>query len=311
VGLRYFVIIIEGSTKKCFMNPEVASNVKAILGEGPSWDAKNEILYWIDIRGGAIFSHRLGNPNDQVVAKAERVSSVVPRAKGGLALTLQHGFFTLAPNSPKFEPLSEPIETGMSTSRFNDGKCDPAGRYWAGTMDDSERTASGSLYCIDQDRKLRKLVTQVGVSNGLGWSPDNRKMYYIDSPTKKVSSFDYSLTMGEISNRRTIVDFAANNQPGVPDGMTVDVEGMLWVAHWGGSRVTRWNPDTGKLLDTISVPAGETTSLCFAGKNLDELYITSARDGLDDKALAAQPLAGSLFVVKPGVRGLPTNSFEG
>jgi sugar lactone lactonase YvrE len=293
------------------MNPEVASNVKAILGEGPSWDAKHEILYWIDIRGGAIFSHKLGNPNDQVVAKAERVSSVVPRAKGGLALTLPHGFFTLAPNSTKFEPLSEPIEADKLTNRFNDGKCDPAGRYWAGTMDDSERTASGSLYCIDQDRKLRKLVTQVRVSNGLGWSPDNRKMYYIDSPTKKVSSFDYSLTTGEVSNRSTIVDFAVSNQPGVPDGMTVDAEGMLWIAHWGGSRVTRWNPESGKLLDTMPVPAGETTSLCFAGKNLDELYITSARDGLDDKALATQPLAGSLFVVKPGVRGLPTNSYEG
>jgi len=293
------------------MNPEVASNVKAILGEGPSWDAKNEILYWIDIRGGAIYAHKLGNPNDQVVAKAERVSSVVPRAKGGLALTLPHGFFTLAPNSTKFEPLSESIEAGMSTNRFNDGKCDLAGRYWAGTMDDSERTASGSLYCIDQDRKLRKVVTQVRVSNGLGWSPDNQKMYYIDSPTKEVSSFDYSLRTGEISNRRTIVDFAASNQPGVPDGMTVDTEGMLWVAHWGGSRVTRWNPDSGKLLDTIPIPAQETTSLCFAGRNLDELYITSARDGLDDKALAAQPLAGSLFFVKPGVRGLPTNSYEG
>ncbi len=293
------------------MTLEVASNVKAILGEGPTWEAKNGVLYWIDIRGGIIYSHKPGDPDDEQVARAELVSSVVPRTEGGFALTLKHGFFSLASNSSQAELLSEPIEANLSSNRFNDGKCDPAGRYWAGTMDDSERSSSGALYVLDKNREVRKMVSGVSISNGLGWSPDSKKMYYIDSPTKKVSSFDYDLATGGISNRKTIVDFAANNLPGVPDGMAVDAEGMIWVAHWGGSRVTRWNPSTGKLLDTVITPAEHTTSVCFAGKNLDELYITSASDGLEAKALAAQPLAGSLFVTKPGVKGLPTYSYEG
>ena len=291
--------------------PQIASNIRAELGEGPSWDAEKKVLYWVDISGGVVYVHTPNNPNDEVIQRVKDVSSVVPRKGGGLALTSQHGFYGLDLQTKKLTPLTEQVESDREGNRFNDGKCDPAGRYWAGTMDAQTRTPIGALYVLERTNGLKKIVPDVTVSNGLGWSPDNKTMYYIDSPTRKVSAFDYALKTGEIGNRRTAVDFSQAQQPGNPDGMTVDEEGMIWVAHWGGARVTRWNPSKAKLLETIAVPADQTSSCCFGGSNLDELYITSARHKLDPKVLAAQPLAGNLFVAKVGVRGLPTHTFDG
>jgi len=293
------------------MNLEIATNIRAELGEGPSWDAEKGILYWVDIYSGIIYSHTPNEPNDQVIARAKDVSCVVPRKNGGLALTLQHGYYSLDLESKKLSPLTTQVETERDGNRFNDGKCDPAGRFWAGTMDGQERSPSGSLYVLERNQKLKKALPNVTISNGLGWSPDNKVMYYIDTPTMKVSAFDYSMETGIIENRRTAVDFVQNNQPGSPDGMAVDEEGMIWVAHWGGARLTKWNPSTGKLLETIEIPADQVTSCCFGGKNLDELYITTAKNGLDPKVLAAKPLSGGMFVTNVDVRGLPTNEFEG
>jgi len=293
------------------MNAEVASDVRAELGEGPSWDEEKGILYWVDIKEGIVYAHDLGNSSDKIVGRGKNVSCVVPRSNGGLALTLEHGFYSLDPNSGMMDAISESIEANLPGSRFNDGKCDPAERFWAGTMDETESKPIGSLYVFAKGKGVKKALSGITVSNGLGWSPDNKTMYYIDSPTRKVAAFDYSLQTGEISNKRIAINFDETQQPGVPDGMTVDAEGMVWVAHWGGARLTRWNPSTGKLLDTLPIPADHTTSCCFAGRNLDQLYITSARVELDEKKLAAQPLAGRLFVADVGVRGLPTYKFGG
>jgi sugar lactone lactonase YvrE len=235
---------------------------------------------------------------------------VVPRTDGGLVIASQQGLYGLDLGSKVLTPLTDMVAE-KEGNRFNDGKCDAAGRFWVGTMDAPDRNPTGALYVLERGHKLRKVLSDVTVSNGLGWSPDNRKMYYIDSPTKKVSSFDYTLSTGEIGNRRTIVDFETARQPGSPDGMTVDEEGMIWVAHWGGGRLTRWDPSDGKLLETIAVPADQVSSCCFGGSNLDDLYITSARHELDPARLAAKPLGGSIFVTKVGVRGLPTNAFDG
>jgi sugar lactone lactonase YvrE len=293
------------------MNLEVASDAKAALGEGPSWDVRSKILYWVDIVGGLIYAHTPGSSSDEIVAPASGVSCVVPRKSGGLALTLPHGFFGLDLSTKKLEAISVSLESDIPTNRFNDGKCDPAGRFWAGTMDEKEKNPAGSLYLLGTDRSLKKVLSGVTISNGLGWSPDRKTMYYIDSPTRKVWSFDYSHQTGDISNKRTAADFDEAEQPGVPDGMAVDAEGMIWVAHWGGARVSRWNPVEGKLVETLPVPADHVTSCCFAGSNLDELYITSAREGFDQTYLAKMPLSGSLFVANVGVKGLPTYAFEG
>jgi sugar lactone lactonase YvrE len=292
--------------------PEVVSNITAELGEGPSWDAEKKVLYWVDISGGIVYAHTPNDPNDEVVQRVKSVSSVVPRRGGlGLVLTSQHGIFGLDLKTKVLVPMAEEVETDRERNRFNDGKCDPAGRFWAGTLNGLRDAPSGALYALEKNHRLRKVLPDVTVSNGMGWSPDNKTMYHIDSPTRKVSAFDYALGTGEIVNRRTVVDFSQAQQPGNPDGMTVDEEGMIWVAHWGGARVTRWDPSSGRLLDTIAVPADQTSSCCFGGDDLDELYITSARHQLDPKVLAAKPLGGSLFMAKVGVRGLPTHAFDG
>ncbi|MDA4123582.1 MAG: SMP-30/gluconolactonase/LRE family protein [Thaumarchaeota archaeon] len=294
------------------MIPEIASNIRAELGEGPSWDAEKKVLYWVDISGGVVYVHTPNDPNDKLVQRVKDVGCVVPRKGGGLAVASQHALYGLDLQGKTLTPLTEQVETDKAENRFNDGKCDPAGRFWAGTMDGRPtRSPIGAFYVLEKGRKLKKVLSDITVSNGMGWSPDNKTMYYIDSPTRKVSAFDYALSTGEIKNRRTVVDFAQTQQQGNPDGMAVDAEGMIWVAHWGGGRVTRWNPSNGKLLDTIIIPADQSSSCCFGGDNLDELYITSARKGIDPKLLAAKPLTGALFVVKTGVRGLPTNAFDG
>jgi sugar lactone lactonase YvrE len=292
--------------------PERASNIRAELGEGPSWDAEKKVLYWVDISGGIVYVHTPNNPNDEVVQRVKSISCAVPRrGGGGLVLTSQHGIYGLELKSKVLTPLTEQVETDREENRFNDGKCDSAGRFWAGTMNGLKNAPSGALYVLERNHGLKKALPGVTVSNGMGWSPDNKTMFHIDSPTRKVSAFDYALRTGEIGNRRTVVDFSQAQQLGNPDGMAVDEEGMIWVAHWGGARVTRWNPLNGTLLETIAVPADQTSSCCFGGDNLDELYITSARHNLDPKILAAKPLSGSLFMAKVGVRGLPTNAFDG
>lgn len=291
------------------MNPEPVIDSRAELGEGPSWDGKNGVLYWVDILRGEVHTYDPERSLDSGVRTKEYVSCVVPRRSGGVAVTLRHGFFTLDLRDGRLSPLAE-AEKDMPSNRFNDGKCDSAGRFWAGTMNMERERGRGALYRLVKN-EVRKVLSGVSTSNGLGWSPDNTTMYYIDTPTRRVSAFDYDLGSGALKNPRTVVDFAETDQPGDPDGMAVDAEGMLWVAHWGGYRVTRWNPETGSQTDSVTLPAAHVTSCCFGGRSLDELYITSARVGLSAQALSAQPHAGSLFRVKAGAKGLPTSAFDG
>lgn len=268
------------------------------LGEGPVWDARDQSLYWVDIpesrvhqiaADGSLSSWDTGQP----------VGTVVPRASGGLAVAVRDGFMALDPVSGTLTTLAE-VERDRPENRMNDGACDRAGRFYAGTMADDESPGAGALYRLDPDLSVTRLVTGVGTSNGIGWSPDERLMYYIDSQVNRVDVFDYDPATGEIAGRRP---FAAVGGGGVvPDGLTVDADGGVWVAVWGGYAVLRHDPG-GQLLETLELPAARVTSCVFGGPDLDRLYITTAAGPGES--------AGALFVCEPGVTGQPSHPFRG
>jgi sugar lactone lactonase YvrE len=289
------------------VDPRLVVDCQAELGEGPSWDDKDGNLFWVDIFQGQIHRYDPRVPKDDAFYAGKYVSCVVPRRSGGVVITLQHGFYSLDVNGGNASVLAK-VEESLPETRFNDGKCDPAGRLWAGTMDIGERAPVGALYVLEARSGVRTALKGITVSNGLGWSPDKATMYFIDSPTRKVFAFDYDVQTAELKNRRTAVDF--RDQPGEPDGMAIDEEGKLWVAHWGGWRVTRFNPATGRAMEAVALPVSQVTSCCFGGGQLDRLYITSARNGLCPDVLKKEPLAGGLFEVETGVKGLPTFQFE-
>ncbi len=209
------------------------------------------------------------------------VGCLAPRKDGGLVIAQRFGFWNFEPDTNKLITLASP-KGEPSNNRFNDGKCDPRGRFVAGTMDHNEQEASGSLYSLSVDGRVKRLLKDVRISNGIAWSPDYKAMYFIDTPTRDVKAFDYDLETGQIANPRVIIHFA--DTFGWPDGMTSDLNGDLWIAMWSGARITQWKPD-GTLLEQFAVPALQVTSCVFGGADMDELFITSARVGMDAASL--------------------------
>jgi sugar lactone lactonase YvrE len=284
------------------MHIELLFDAKAALGEGPIWDSHTETLYWIDILNKRIYSGL-----EILTELDDLIGCIVPRKSGGLMLTQRSSFASLELDPVKLTPLFT-LKDEPSNNRFNDGKCDPCGRFFAGTMDMGEKDPNGSLYSFD-GKSVTKLLSNVTISNGLTWSPDYKTFYYIDTPTREVKAFDYDLETGGIANPR--VPIQVPKALGWPDGMTSDMQGNLWIAMWGGAQVTKWNPSTGQLLEQIPVPAKNVSSCIFGGKNLNELYITSARKGLDEATLRQYPLTGGLFRIQTNAEGMPTFEFEG
>ena len=294
------------------MQPELLLDARADLGEGPAWDASRGLLYWVDIHTGRLHTYDPSEEIDHWVNVGKSLGCVAPRpvslqTRGtSLVIALNSGFMTFNLPSQRMVFLANP-EPHLTGNRFNDGKCDPAGRFLAGTMDDAEKEASGSLYSYSPDGTLKTLLTGVRISNGLTWSPDYQTFYYIDTPTRQVTAFDYDLATGNIANPRPVVNVPP--KLGWPDGMASDSEGMLWVAMWGGAKLTRWNPATGQLLEAIPVPALNVTSCVFGGPDLTDLYITSARKGMSAEQLAKVPLSGGLFRIHTKIKGMPTFEF--
>jgi len=286
--------------------PELVLDKQAQLGEGPSWDANTHTLYWTNISAGEIHTFLPKTGGDYVTSVGESVGCIAPAKTGGLIIASQSGIARFDPVSGLRTPIASP-EAGMPGNRFNDGKCDPAGRFLAGTMDNAELEASGSLYSLSPNGILKTLLTGVRISNGLAWSPDHATLYYIDTPTRTVMAYAYDLSTGEISQPRGVVPVP--EELGWPDGMTSDTEGNLWIAMWGGAALTKWDPRKGRLLQTIPIPALNVTSCAFGGEGLTDLYITSARKGLSEQQLAQYPLTGGVFRLQTDVKGMPTFEF--
>jgi sugar lactone lactonase YvrE len=274
----------------------------AVLGEGPCWDEDRNRLIWVDIRGKALHLYDPQSDTDTLHTLEHAIGAAVPVSDGRLLLALKDGLYFYDDNSRELTFITHP-ESHLLNNRFNDGKCDPMGRFWIGSMDNDGLETTGSLYCLHADLRITKEVEHVGVSNGLGWSPDGTAMYYIDSMVRKVYAFDYEASTGRISNQTTLHEFT--QEDGFPDGMTVDADGMLWIAFWQGSRVDRIDPTSMTVLETITIPALLATSCAFGGPLLNELYITSARSGPGDEH------GGSLYKVGLGdLKGMRSSIFQ-
>ena len=284
---------------------QCVADVHAVLGEGPVWVAREAALYWVDINSRKIFQLNDEGALDQW-ATPFRVGSLAPRASGGFIAGTDEGIATIDLASARYEIVENP-EAGLPDNRFNDGKVDRHGRFWAGTMDDTGKSATGTLYRIDSDFRSTAIDHGYRVTNGPAFSPSGDVMYHNDSARQITYLFDLD-RHGNATNRRVFATYGADE--GYPDGMTVDAEACLWIAFWDGWCVRRYSP-AGECLRTIELPVERPTSCAFGGGQLDRLYITSATTGLDEAALAVQPQAGNLFMASPGVRGLPEIPFAG
>lgn len=287
---------------------ELVLDIKATLGESPAWDHDNQLLYWVDILEKKVHIYNPVTKEKRCIILEKHIGAIAPKSTDVAVIALEDGFYFLNLRTEEVTCINNP-ETHIKNNRFNDGKCDAYGRFWAGTMDKSYVKGRGALYCLDTNLKVDKKLSSVGLSNGLTWSLDNKQLYYIDTLNRDVCCFEYNLNTGEIRNPVQIIKFAAHE--GLPDGMTIDEEGMLWIAHWGGGKVSRWNPNTGKMLSAIDVPAINVTSCIFGGKDLDELYITTARDGLSAEQLQMYPYSGGLFKIQMNIKGIQTYSYKG
>jgi sugar lactone lactonase YvrE len=277
------------------------------IGEGPVWDAKNQRLLWVDIVGQELNVFNPADGSNKTYTFPDIVTSATPRRDGTVLLTLRRSVAFFDPATEKLEAIAE-VEADMPGNRFNDGKTDRQGRHWAGTMGDVDwNHPIGNLYRIGADRKPVKMAEKIRCSNGLGWSPDNKTMYFCESFAHVIHAYDFDAVTGDIANRRP---FTTVNSESFPDGLTVDAEGFVWSAQPVFGRIVRYDP-TGKMERIIELPVSRGTSVMFGGPNLDTLYVTTMRTTLDDAQLAEEPLAGCLLAIQPGVRGIAEAPFAG
>lgn len=291
---------------ECKYNIESIPGTESIAGETPVWDTDKKILYWIDFIDKKINCLDPLTNNTKSLDVYTKVGTVVLRENGGLLTALETGFNFVDFDSGKMEIITHP-EDDRPNNRFNDGKCDCKGRLWISTVSqDFENGCAtmepfGSFYCLGTDLKTRTIIEKVVQVNGIAWSADNKKMYLVDTCAFEILQFDFDAEMGQISNRKTAVKIP--EEFSYPDGMCIDLEGKLWQAHWGGYKLSRWDPDTGKLLETVPIPAPNVTCCTFGGPDMDELYITTASFGMTAEEKKRYPDAGRLFKLKPGVKG--------
>ncbi len=289
---------------------ELLLDLHAECGEGPIWDPGTSTLIWVDIPPGRVHRYDPLSGQDEVYEVGQSTGAAAIRDSGGLVLAVRDGFAALGARGGGFQMLAE-VDIDDVRLEMNDGKCDTAGRFWAGTsveLDLHIRPGEAALYRLDPDHQAHQMLTGVTLSNGLGWSPDDRFFYYVDTTTQRLDVFDFDRDSGAISNRRLLAEIPA--ELGFPDGLTVDADGYIWLAVWGGWCVRRYAPD-GTLDRVVKFPVSQISSCTFGGPDLTDLYVTSATQTLSPEARAAEPHAGALFRYSPGVKGLPPNSYRG
>ena len=278
---------------------------RAVLGEGPVWCTDEGSVYWVDIKGQAVHRYGIEDDHRQTWPMPERIGWVIPRrGREGFVAGLKSGLVWLSANTMAIERITDP-EPDRPGNRLNDATADASGRIWFGTMDDEEREPSGSFYRLDTDLTCTRVDGPYTVSNGPTFSPDGSILYHTDTAARTVYAFDVD-EAGALHEKRVFVRF--QGEDGSPDGMTTDEDGGVWIAHWGGGRVTRFLPN-GRRNRTIVLPVPNVTRCTFAGSKLDRLFITTASVGLREDQPRTQPLAGGLFEADPGTRGLPTRRF--
>ncbi len=286
---------------------KVAWEIPAILGEGPLWVEAENAVYWVDIFSNKAHRYALAGGAKTTWIFDFEVTSLSPRQDGGFVGTIKDGYAFINFDVLSATPIVLP-EADQPGNRFNDGKVDNSGRYWAGTMDIGQVAESGSLYRLDADLAVEQCDTDYIICNGPTFNLDNTIIYHTDSIKRTIYALDMA-SNGDLSDKRVFAEFTQDDE-GVPDGMTVDSEDCIWVAHFGGARITRYSP-AGEILEAVPLPVPNITSLTFAGAALDTLYITTASTGIAEEDKGKYPLAGSFFSYKPGVKGTPTPLFAG
>ncbi|SCY38832.1 Sugar lactone lactonase YvrE [Nonlabens sp. Hel1_33_55] len=285
---------------------EVAYEYNAQLGEGALWDAATQRLYWIDIFGKELHVFDPATSTDKTYDTGSVVGTVVSVNDEKVLVALVEGIYSIDLNTGAVELFSDTTDTEVP-GRFNDGKVDPNGNFWVGSMPWDQEARTGKLYKIDAEGNATVMLTGIGISNGIVWTKDKSTMYYIDTKLNNVRAFDYDMNTSTISNERVII--TVPEELGNPDGMAIDANDQLWIGLWNGNAVAHYDPKSGKLISKIEVPAHNVTSCAFGGENLDQLFITTASLDMTDEEMEKYPLAGSIFTIKPGVRGVEAKTF--
>ena len=290
---------------------EVVDDARAELGEGPIWDDTAGRLLWIDHPSRRVLWHSPGSGTaSRWLTVPGRPGCVALRRDGGMVVALPDGVWALPAGA---EEESEALRlAALPGARegitLNDGACDPTGRFWVGSVVDRGRDAAGVLWRLEPGGEMRPALSGLKLSNGMDWSLDGRTFYHVDSLARRVDSFSIDLDDGTLHDRRPLIDLGSEDV--LPDGLTMDTDGCIWVALWGGWAVRRYTPD-GHLDQAIHLPVAQVSSCTFGGPTYEDLYVTTAREGLSAAELAGQPMAGGLFRCRPGAQGLPAHRFGG
>lgn len=292
------VTAVDGSQRRISVEP--VTHVRADIGECPVWDEESNAVWWIDALAGLLHRTDLATGRTETNSLGQALGAVVLRSDGGVALAAQQGFAILV--GGKLDVIV-PIDHGATRGRMNDGKCDAAGRFWAGAMEYDAKSGLGALYRLDGDLSLHRVLSGLTLPNGLGWSPDGRTLYHTDSIARTIRAFACDPETGSLGSGRVIVELGTDD--GLPDGLAVDVEGGLWSATWGASEVRRYMPD-GRVDVKVQIPALNPTSCAFGGPGLRTLFISSAARGCHKDG---RPHNGALFACEPGVAGLRVGTY--